>query len=61
MDIPHYETALIVGAGEGLSASLTRLFAREGMRALDELTRILDLGPVYDFQRVSTLHREEHP
>ena len=32
MDIPHYETALIVGAGEGLSASLTRLFAREGMR-----------------------------
>jgi NAD(P)-dependent dehydrogenase (short-subunit alcohol dehydrogenase family) len=32
MDIPHYETALIVGAGEGLSASLARLFAREGMR-----------------------------
>jgi len=27
-----YETALIVGAGEGLSASLARLFAREGMR-----------------------------
>ncbi len=32
MDIPRYETALIVGAGEGLSASLARLFAREGMR-----------------------------
>jgi NAD(P)-dependent dehydrogenase (short-subunit alcohol dehydrogenase family) len=32
MDIPHYETVLIVGAGEGLSASLARLFAREGMR-----------------------------
>ena len=32
MDIPHYETALIVGAGEGLSASLARLFAREGIR-----------------------------
>jgi NAD(P)-dependent dehydrogenase (short-subunit alcohol dehydrogenase family) len=28
----HYERALIVGAGEGLSASLARLFAREGMR-----------------------------
>jgi NAD(P)-dependent dehydrogenase (short-subunit alcohol dehydrogenase family) len=27
-----YETALIVGAGSGLSASLTRLFAREGLR-----------------------------
>jgi succinylarginine dihydrolase len=35
--------------------------AREGLRALDELTRILDLGPVYDFQRVSTIHRQEHP
>jgi NAD(P)-dependent dehydrogenase (short-subunit alcohol dehydrogenase family) len=32
MDIPHYETSLIVGAGEGLSASLARLFAREGIR-----------------------------
>ena len=26
------ETALIVGAGSGLSASLARLFAKEGMR-----------------------------
>ena len=26
------ETALVVGAGSGLSASLARLFAREGMR-----------------------------
>jgi NAD(P)-dependent dehydrogenase (short-subunit alcohol dehydrogenase family) len=32
MDIPRYETALIVGAGEGLSASLARLFVREGLR-----------------------------
>jgi NAD(P)-dependent dehydrogenase (short-subunit alcohol dehydrogenase family) len=32
MDIPRYETALIVGAGAGLSASLARLFAREGIR-----------------------------
>lgn len=27
---PHYETALIVGAGSGLSASLARVFTREG-------------------------------
>jgi NAD(P)-dependent dehydrogenase (short-subunit alcohol dehydrogenase family) len=32
MDIPHYETALIVGAGEGMSASLTRLLTRQGLR-----------------------------
>ena len=30
--IIKYETALIVGAGEGLSASLARLFTREGIR-----------------------------
>jgi NAD(P)-dependent dehydrogenase (short-subunit alcohol dehydrogenase family) len=32
MDIPHYETALIVGAGEGISASLARLLAKQGFR-----------------------------
>jgi NAD(P)-dependent dehydrogenase (short-subunit alcohol dehydrogenase family) len=32
MDAMRYERALIVGAGQGLSASLARLFAREGMR-----------------------------
>ena len=32
MGAERYERALIVGAGEGLSASLTRLFAREGLR-----------------------------
>jgi NAD(P)-dependent dehydrogenase (short-subunit alcohol dehydrogenase family) len=31
MEPSRYETALIVGAGPGLSASLTRLFVREGM------------------------------
>jgi NAD(P)-dependent dehydrogenase (short-subunit alcohol dehydrogenase family) len=31
MTAPRYESALIVGAGEGLSASLARLFAREQM------------------------------
>jgi NAD(P)-dependent dehydrogenase (short-subunit alcohol dehydrogenase family) len=32
MDIPRYETALIVGAGEGISASLARLLSRQGLR-----------------------------
>src|SRR3954468_3744362 len=32
MEIPKYTTALIVGAGGGLSASLARLFAQEGIR-----------------------------
>ena len=32
MEARTYKTALIVGAGEGLSASLARLFAREGIR-----------------------------
>ena len=32
METPKYKTALIVGAGEGLSASLARLFAKQGIR-----------------------------
>jgi len=32
MEAMRYERALIVGAGQGLSASLARLFSREGMR-----------------------------
>ena len=32
MTSPSYNTALIVGAGSGLSASLARLFIREGLR-----------------------------
>jgi NAD(P)-dependent dehydrogenase (short-subunit alcohol dehydrogenase family) len=32
METPKYKTALIVGAGEGLSASLARLLSREGIR-----------------------------
>ena len=31
MPSPNYETALIVGAGPGLSASLARMFSREGL------------------------------
>jgi NAD(P)-dependent dehydrogenase (short-subunit alcohol dehydrogenase family) len=32
VDIPKYRIALIVGAGSGLSASLARLFAHQGIR-----------------------------
>jgi NAD(P)-dependent dehydrogenase (short-subunit alcohol dehydrogenase family) len=44
MDIPKYKIALIVGAGEGLSASLTRLFAREGIRVALAARAIEKLG-----------------
>jgi NAD(P)-dependent dehydrogenase (short-subunit alcohol dehydrogenase family) len=44
MDKPKYKTALIVGAGEGLSASLTRLFAREGLRVAIAARQVEKLG-----------------
>ncbi|SDT38808.1 SDR family NAD(P)-dependent oxidoreductase [Bradyrhizobium canariense] len=44
MDVPKYKTALIVGAGEGLSASLARLFAREGIRVALAARGIEKLG-----------------
>ena len=44
METPKYKTALIVGAGEGLSASLTRLFAREGLRVALAARKVEKLG-----------------
>src|ERR1700747_1308965 len=44
MEIPKYKTALIVGAGEGLSASLARLFSREGIRVALAARSIEKLG-----------------
>src|SRR5215470_13540327 len=44
MDIPKYKTALIVGAGEGLSASLARLFAREKIAVALAARKIEKLG-----------------
>jgi NAD(P)-dependent dehydrogenase (short-subunit alcohol dehydrogenase family) len=41
-----YETALIVGAGSGLSASLTRLFTREGLRVAIAARDIDKLAPL---------------
>ena len=44
MEIPKYKIALIVGAGSGLSASLARLFAREGIRVALAARQIEKLG-----------------
>src|SRR5258705_11072546 len=44
MEIPKYKNALIVGAGEGLSASLARLFAREGIKVALAARKIEKLG-----------------
>jgi NAD(P)-dependent dehydrogenase (short-subunit alcohol dehydrogenase family) len=44
MATPTYKTALIVGAGAGLSASLARLFAREGIRVALAARKIEKLG-----------------
>src|SRR3978361_2120720 len=44
MEIPKYNTALIVGAGEGISASLARLFAKEGLRVALAARHIEKLG-----------------
>src|SRR6202007_2373850 len=44
MEKPTYKIALIVGAGEGLSASLARLFAREKIRVALAARKIEKLG-----------------
>ena len=44
METPKYKNALIVGAGEGISASLARLFAREGIRVSLAARSIEKLG-----------------
>src|ERR1700693_5163276 len=44
MELPKYKIALIVGAGEGLSASLARLFAKQGIRVALAARRIEKLG-----------------
>src|SRR6201995_4620208 len=46
METPKYKNALIVGAGAGLSASLARLFGREGIRVALAARRIEKLGAV---------------
>src|SRR6202047_1071441 len=44
METPEYKIALIVGAGAGLSASLARLFSREGIRVALAARQIEKLG-----------------
>jgi len=46
MQIPRYERALIVGAGEGLSASLARLLSREGLQVALAARNIAKLDKV---------------
>jgi NAD(P)-dependent dehydrogenase (short-subunit alcohol dehydrogenase family) len=44
MEIPKYKNALIVGAGEGLSASLARLLTREGIKVALAARKVEKLG-----------------
>ncbi len=44
MEMPKYKNALIVGAGAGLSASLARLFVREGIKVALAARSIEKLG-----------------
>jgi NAD(P)-dependent dehydrogenase (short-subunit alcohol dehydrogenase family) len=44
METPAYKTALLVGAGAGLSASLARLLARQGLRVALAARHIEKLG-----------------
>jgi len=44
METPKYKTALIVGAGEGLSASLARIFSREKISVALAARKIEKLG-----------------
>ena len=46
METPKFKTALIVGAGEGLSASLARLFAREKLAVALAARKIEKLGAI---------------
>jgi len=46
METTKYKAALIVGAGEGLSASLARLFAREKIAVALAARKIEKLGPL---------------
>jgi NAD(P)-dependent dehydrogenase (short-subunit alcohol dehydrogenase family) len=46
MTIPSYRTALIVGVGAGLSASLARLFSKAGIAVALAARRAAELGPL---------------
>ncbi|MBL0141671.1 MAG: SDR family NAD(P)-dependent oxidoreductase [Betaproteobacteria bacterium] len=46
MEMPVYRSALIVGAGQGLSASLARLFAKEGLAVSVAARNTAKLAPL---------------
>jgi NAD(P)-dependent dehydrogenase (short-subunit alcohol dehydrogenase family) len=54
MASPRYERALIVGAGSGLSASLARLFAREGLQVALAARNVDKLGGIVRDTKAST-------
>ena len=60
METPKYKTALIVGAGEGLSASLARLFAREGIRVALAAREIEKLGALCSETGATRLCLQRH-
>ncbi len=56
MEKPHYRSALIVGTGPGLSSSLARLFAREGL-AVAVAARNTDKLAALAKETGATLHK----
>ena len=52
MEHPKYKIALIVGAGEGLSASLARLLSAQGIRIALAARKIEKLGALSCLSRM---------
>ena len=55
MSSTPYQTALIVGAGSGLSAALARVFAKEGMAVALAARTPADLGDLAKGDRCQDL------
>ena len=57
MASPTYTSALIVGAGQGLSASLTRLLRKEGLAVAVAARDTAKLAPLWRERKLRTLRR----
>ena len=60
MTTPRPAIALIVGAGSGLSASLARLFSREGMRVAIAARNTANLAALSGETGAQALHDPRH-
>ncbi len=60
MEHPKYKIALIVGAGEGLSASLARLLSAQGIRVALAARKIEKLGALCQRDRRQGLCLQRH-